>query len=172
MEAAAGMPTFRPDERDLTSVEPDHHRSLAGRQTPGEPTRARQAIYEPTRPTTYQTLRTSTRTDRHLKYKSTLHGADVAVVGRGARRSRGCLLRGDAGRFDLGVASRDSAQRTRDDDEPHRHGSIAAPIDSPTRPIIVCGTVIAWANEPHHDDGTRARHGRFTEIVDSRSRAA
>ena len=46
--AAAGMPTFRPDERDLTSVEPHRHQSLIGRQTPGEPTR----------PTTYQTLRT------------------------------------------------------------------------------------------------------------------
>ena len=36
-EAAAGMPTFGPDERDLTSVEPDHHRSLIGRQTLAEP---------------------------------------------------------------------------------------------------------------------------------------
>lgn len=30
-KAAVGMPTFRPDERDLTSVEPDRHRSLIGR---------------------------------------------------------------------------------------------------------------------------------------------
>ena len=56
------MPAFRPAERDLTSAEPDRHRSLIGRQTPGEPARRRQALHEPTRPTTYQTLRTSART--------------------------------------------------------------------------------------------------------------
>jgi hypothetical protein len=59
--------------RDLTSVEPDRHRSLTGRQTLGEPTRRRQAIHEPTRPTTYQTLRTSARINRYFTYKSAIH---------------------------------------------------------------------------------------------------
>ncbi len=54
------------NKRDLTSVEPDHCQPLVGRQTPGEPTRRRQAIHEPTRPTTYQTLRTEWGLPRFL----------------------------------------------------------------------------------------------------------
>jgi hypothetical protein len=61
-----------PAERDLTSVEPDRHRSLIGRQTPNEPARRRQALHEPTRPTTYQTIRTSARINQHPTYKSAL----------------------------------------------------------------------------------------------------
>ena len=74
------MPTFRPDERDLTSVEPDRHQSMAGRQTLGEPTRRRQALHEPTRPTTYRTLRTSARLNRHVSYKSAVHCEHAAGV--------------------------------------------------------------------------------------------
>lgn len=51
---------------------------MAGRQTLGEPTRRRQAIHEPTRPTTYRRLRTTARTDRHLTYKSALQSAVVS----------------------------------------------------------------------------------------------
>ncbi len=62
-EAAAGMPTFRPDERDLTSVEPDRHRSLIGRQTPGR-----------ANPTNDLPDATNlTRRDPYLTYKSALH---------------------------------------------------------------------------------------------------
>ncbi|WP_394943433.1 RidA family protein [uncultured Ilumatobacter sp.] len=68
-----------PAERDLTSVEPDRHRSLIGRQTPGEPARRRQALHEPTRPTTYQTIRTSARINRHLTHKSALQHANRAL---------------------------------------------------------------------------------------------
>ena len=50
-----------PGSRDHTSVEPDRSRSPAGRQTPGEPARRRQTLHEPTRPTTYRTLRTPAR---------------------------------------------------------------------------------------------------------------
>lgn len=71
--ATDGMPTSRPDERDQSSVEPGRSRSPAGRQTLGEPTRRWQAIHEPTRPTTYRTLRASTRTSRRLTYKSAIH---------------------------------------------------------------------------------------------------
>jgi endonuclease/exonuclease/phosphatase family metal-dependent hydrolase len=39
----------------------------------------------------------------------------------------------------------------------HRRGTVAVVVDAPTGPIVVYGTVIAWANEPLHDDGSRAR---------------
>ena len=38
---AVGMPILRPAGADLTSVEPDHYRSLVGRQSLAEPTRRR-----------------------------------------------------------------------------------------------------------------------------------
>lgn len=40
---------------------------------------------------------------------------------------------------------------------PHRRGTVAAWIETPSCPVIVYGTVIAWANEPHFDDGRPAR---------------
>jgi hypothetical protein len=59
-----------PTSGNQSSVEPDRSWSPVGRQTLGEPARSRQAIHEPTRPTTYRTLRTSTRRDRHVTDKS------------------------------------------------------------------------------------------------------
>jgi endonuclease/exonuclease/phosphatase family metal-dependent hydrolase len=43
------------------------------------------------------------------------------------------------------------------DPPPHRRGTVAAMVRAPSGPLIVYGTVIAWANEPHHDDGRPAR---------------
>ena len=43
------------------------------------------------------------------------------------------------------------------DPAPHRRGTTAAVVQHPTQPIIVYGTVIAWANEPFHDDGSPAK---------------
>lgn len=40
---------------------------------------------------------------------------------------------------------------------PHPRGSVAAQVDLPTGPVIVYGTVIAWANEKLHDNGEAAR---------------
>lgn len=39
----------------------------------------------------------------------------------------------------------------------HRRGTVAAIVEHPTGPILVYGTVIAWANERRHDDGSPAR---------------
>jgi endonuclease/exonuclease/phosphatase family metal-dependent hydrolase len=39
----------------------------------------------------------------------------------------------------------------------HRRGTVAAIVHAPDGPLIVYGTVIAWANEPHFDDGSPAR---------------
>jgi endonuclease/exonuclease/phosphatase family metal-dependent hydrolase len=39
----------------------------------------------------------------------------------------------------------------------HRRGTVAAVVHAPAGPIMVYGTVIAWANEPFHDDGSKAR---------------
>lgn len=44
-----------------------------------------------------------------------------------------------------------------DDPAPHRRGTVAALIEAPDGPVIVYSTVIAWANEPHFDDGSPAR---------------
>jgi len=63
-----------------SSVEPDRSPSSAGRQTLGEPTRRRQAIHEPTRPTTYRTLRISIRPERHLTYKSAIQNNIVRDI--------------------------------------------------------------------------------------------
>lgn len=41
--------------------------------------------------------------------------------------------------------------------EPHPRGTVAATVRGPNSPVIVYGTVIAWANEPHNDDGRPAR---------------
>jgi endonuclease/exonuclease/phosphatase family metal-dependent hydrolase len=38
----------------------------------------------------------------------------------------------------------------------HRRGSVAAVVHAPVGPILVYGTVIAYANEPHFDDGAKA----------------
>lgn len=40
---------------------------------------------------------------------------------------------------------------------PHRRGTIAARVEAPFGPLIVYGTVIAWANEPVFDDGQPAK---------------
>ena len=77
-----------PPERDLTSVAPDHHRSMVGRQTPGEPTRRWQALHEPTRPTTYRTLRTTARTIRQVPYKSALQPLPTPRSSHGVFRIR------------------------------------------------------------------------------------
>ena len=61
-EAADGMPTSRPASGTSPLLSQTATGRRPGRQTLGEPTRRRQAIHEPTRPTTYRTLRTSTRT--------------------------------------------------------------------------------------------------------------
>lgn len=42
------------------------------------------------------------------------------------------------------------------DPAPHHHGTVAATVETPAGPLIVYGTVIAWANEPTLDDGTPA----------------
>lgn len=39
----------------------------------------------------------------------------------------------------------------------HRRGSVAAVVETPRGRVVVYGTVIAWANERHHDDGRPAR---------------
>ncbi len=39
----------------------------------------------------------------------------------------------------------------------HRRGTVSAIVHAPDGPLIVYGTVIAWANEPHFDDGSPAR---------------
>jgi endonuclease/exonuclease/phosphatase family metal-dependent hydrolase len=39
----------------------------------------------------------------------------------------------------------------------HRRGTVAAVVEAPTGPLLVYGTVIAWANEPTFDDGRPAR---------------
>ena len=39
----------------------------------------------------------------------------------------------------------------------HRRGTVAAMVEHPSGPILVYGTVIAWANEPFYDDGSPAR---------------
>lgn len=39
----------------------------------------------------------------------------------------------------------------------HRRGTVAALAQSPSGELVVYGTVIAWANEPTHDDGTPAK---------------
>jgi endonuclease/exonuclease/phosphatase family metal-dependent hydrolase len=39
----------------------------------------------------------------------------------------------------------------------NRRGTVAAVVDAPPGPILVYGTVIAWANEKHFDDGRPAR---------------
>jgi endonuclease/exonuclease/phosphatase family metal-dependent hydrolase len=39
----------------------------------------------------------------------------------------------------------------------HRRGSLAVEVATPWGPVIVYGTVLAWANERHFDDGTPAR---------------
>lgn len=44
-----------------------------------------------------------------------------------------------------------------DEPAPHRRGTVAARIDSPTGPLIVYGTVIAYHGERHHDDGREAQ---------------
>jgi endonuclease/exonuclease/phosphatase family metal-dependent hydrolase len=44
-----------------------------------------------------------------------------------------------------------------EDPPPHRRGTVAAIVEAPGGPVLIYGTVIAWANEPHHDDGTPAR---------------
>lgn len=44
-----------------------------------------------------------------------------------------------------------------DDPPPHRRGTVTALTETPFGPLLVYGTVIAWANEPHHDDGRAAR---------------
>jgi len=44
-----------------------------------------------------------------------------------------------------------------DEPAPHRRGTVAARIATPTGPVIVYGTVIAYQHEPTHDDGRPAR---------------
>ena len=44
-----------------------------------------------------------------------------------------------------------------EDPAPHRRGTVAAIADTPLGPVVLYGTVVAWANEPNHDDGTPAR---------------
>lgn len=44
-----------------------------------------------------------------------------------------------------------------DDPPAHRRGTVAAIVETPSGPLIVYGTVLAWANEPHFDDGRPAR---------------
>jgi endonuclease/exonuclease/phosphatase family metal-dependent hydrolase len=39
----------------------------------------------------------------------------------------------------------------------HRRGSVAAIVTGPGGPIVVYGTVLAWANEPQFDDGSAAK---------------
>jgi endonuclease/exonuclease/phosphatase family metal-dependent hydrolase len=39
----------------------------------------------------------------------------------------------------------------------HRRGTVAAIVEAPSGRLVVYGTVIAWANEPLHDDGSKAR---------------
>jgi len=39
----------------------------------------------------------------------------------------------------------------------HRRGTVAAVVEAPAGPLLVYGTVIAWANEPNFDDGGPAR---------------
>ena len=40
---------------------------------------------------------------------------------------------------------------------PHRRGTVTALVSTPAGKLLVYGTVIAWANDPTHDDGTPAR---------------
>ena len=40
---------------------------------------------------------------------------------------------------------------------PHRRGTVSGLIRTPFGPVLVYGTVIAWANERQHDDGRPAR---------------
>lgn len=44
-----------------------------------------------------------------------------------------------------------------EDPPPHRRGTVAAVVEAPEGAVLIYGTVIAWANEPQHDDGTPAR---------------
>jgi endonuclease/exonuclease/phosphatase family metal-dependent hydrolase len=44
-----------------------------------------------------------------------------------------------------------------DEPPPHHRGTVAATVEAPSGPILVFGTVIAWANESAHDDGRPAR---------------
>lgn len=44
-----------------------------------------------------------------------------------------------------------------EDPPPHERGSVAAIAETPSGPLLVYGTVIAWANDPLHDDGSPAR---------------
>lgn len=44
-----------------------------------------------------------------------------------------------------------------DDPPAHRRGTVAAVVHAPAGDILVYGTVIAWANERHFDDGSPAR---------------
>lgn len=42
------------------------------------------------------------------------------------------------------------------DPQAHRRGSLAFEVATPWGPVIVYGTVLAWANERHFDDGQPA----------------
>jgi endonuclease/exonuclease/phosphatase family metal-dependent hydrolase len=42
------------------------------------------------------------------------------------------------------------------DPQAHRRGSLAVEVTTPWGPVIVYGTVLAWANERHFDDGQSA----------------
>ena len=44
-----------------------------------------------------------------------------------------------------------------DDPPPHRRGTVIVRVEAPIGPIIVYGSVIAWANESSFDDGRPAR---------------
>src|SRR5262249_22262005 len=44
-----------------------------------------------------------------------------------------------------------------DDPPPHPRGSVTGMVHTPGGPLLVYGTVLAWANEPHHDAGQPAR---------------
>lgn len=44
-----------------------------------------------------------------------------------------------------------------EDPPPHRRGTVAAIADTPDGPVVIYGTVVAWANERNHDDGSPAR---------------
>ena len=44
-----------------------------------------------------------------------------------------------------------------EDPAPNRRGTVAALAETPTGEIVVYGTVIAWANDPVHNDGQPAK---------------
>lgn len=44
-----------------------------------------------------------------------------------------------------------------DEPAPHRRGTVAARVETPIGPLIVYGTVVAYAHERWHDDGRPAR---------------